>query len=127
MDYGANNHMTSKFFTFISLVTPVTQSVCISDGSFIFIRSQGDARLSSDMTLSLIYYVLNFTYNLLCVSHLATSLNCVVVFLPSRFLQDLISKKIFGKGYKHNGLYYFGDPLSSSIQASTSQSQSLTF
>jgi hypothetical protein len=35
-------------------------------------------------------------------------------------LQDLSSKKIFGRGYEHDGLYYFGDPppTTSGLQAS---------
>ncbi|GFS39053.1 hypothetical protein Acr_00g0060930 [Actinidia rufa] len=84
LDSGANNHMTGELATFTSPVTSVNQSVCIADGSSIPIRSQGDARLSSDITLSSVYH-------------------------------DLSSKKIFGKGYERNGLYYFGDPLPSHV------------
>ncbi|GFY86650.1 hypothetical protein Acr_05g0002890 [Actinidia rufa] len=47
---------------------------------------QGDACLSSDITLSSVYY-------------------------------DLTSKKIFGRGYERDGLYYFGDPLPSILTA----------
>ncbi|GFZ07004.1 hypothetical protein Acr_18g0011740 [Actinidia rufa] len=74
--------MTGELATFTSPVTSVNQSVCIADGSSIPIRSQGDARLSSDITLSSVYH-------------------------------DLSSKKIFGRGYERDGLYYFGDPLPS--------------
>ncbi|GFZ18593.1 hypothetical protein Acr_27g0003320 [Actinidia rufa] len=116
LDYGANNHMTGELATFTSPVTSVNQSVCIADGSSIPIRSQGDARLSSDITLSSVYHVPHFAYNLLSVSRLAKDLNCAVVFLPSRcYLQDLSSKKIFGRGYERDGLYYFGDPLPSHV------------
>ncbi|GFY95259.1 hypothetical protein Acr_10g0006440 [Actinidia rufa] len=109
LDSGANNHMTGELATFTSPVTSIHQSVCIADGSSIPIRSQGDACLSSDITLSSVYYVPNFAYNLLSVSRLAKDLNCAVVFLPSRcLLQDLTSKKIFGRGYERDGLYYFG-------------------
>ncbi|GFS29324.1 hypothetical protein Acr_00g0006330 [Actinidia rufa] len=52
LDSGANNYMTGELATFTSPVTSVNQSVCIADGSSIPIRSQGDARLSSDITLS---------------------------------------------------------------------------
>ena len=52
LDSGANNHMTGELATFTSPVTSVNQSVCIADGSSIPIRSQGVARLSSDITLS---------------------------------------------------------------------------
>ncbi|GFY85851.1 hypothetical protein Acr_04g0005890 [Actinidia rufa] len=120
LDSGANNHMTGELATFTSPVTSIHQSVCIADGSSIPIRSQGDACLSSDITLSSVYYVPNFAYNLLSVSRLAKDLNCAVVFLPSRcLLQDLTSKKIFGRGYERDGLYYFGDPLPSSASSSS--------
>ncbi|GFY96431.1 hypothetical protein Acr_11g0007370 [Actinidia rufa] len=88
LDSGANNHMTGELVTFTSPVTSIYQSVCIADGSSIPIRSQGDACLSSDITLSSIYY-------------------------------DLTSKKIFGRGYERDGLYYFGDPLPSSASSSS--------
>ncbi|GFY97193.1 hypothetical protein Acr_11g0014990 [Actinidia rufa] len=54
LDYRKNNHMTGELTTFTSLVTSVHQSICIADGSFIPIRSQGDARLSSDITISFV-------------------------------------------------------------------------
>ena len=66
--------MTDELSTFTSLITLVTQSVCIADESSILIHSQGDACLSSDITLFSVYYVSNFTYNLLFVSHLPKSL-----------------------------------------------------
>ncbi|GFS34572.1 hypothetical protein Acr_00g0034750 [Actinidia rufa] len=56
LDSGANNHMTGELATFTSPVTSIHQSVCIADGSSIPIRSQGDACLSSDITLSSVYY-----------------------------------------------------------------------
>ncbi|GFS38754.1 hypothetical protein Acr_00g0059220 [Actinidia rufa] len=86
--FWANNHMTGELATFTSPVTSVNQSVCIADGSSIPIRSQGDARLSSDITLSSVYH-------------------------------DLSSKKIFGRGYERDGLYYFGDPLPSRTLSSS--------
>ncbi|GFZ09750.1 hypothetical protein Acr_21g0003490 [Actinidia rufa] len=51
LDSGANNHMTGELSIFNSPVTSVNQSVCIADGSSLPIHSQGDARLSSDITL----------------------------------------------------------------------------
>ncbi|GFY96881.1 dihydroxyacetone kinase [Actinidia rufa] len=56
LDSGANNHMTGELTTFTSPITSVNQSVCIANGSSIPIRSQGDARLSSDITLSSVYH-----------------------------------------------------------------------
>ena len=77
-------------------------------------------------SLSSVYYVPNFAYNLLFVNRLARSHNCVVVFLPDCcYLQDLTSKKIFGRGYERDGLYYFGDPPSSKESSSSLQASVL--
>ena len=76
--------------------------------------------LSLDILLSSVLHVPNFTFNLLSVSRLAKSLNCTIIFLPYHcLLQDLNSKKIFGRGYERDGLYYFGEPPpTSGLQAS---------
>ena len=37
------------------------------------------------------------------------------------FLQYLASKKIFSRGYDHDGLYYFSDPLPPSVSSSNLQ------
>ncbi|GFZ04887.1 hypothetical protein Acr_17g0004590 [Actinidia rufa] len=92
LDSRTNNHITGELATFTSPVTSVHQSVCIADGSSIPIRSQGDAHLSSNITLSSVYYIPYF---------------------------DLTSKKIFDKGYERDGLYYFGDLLPSSALSSS--------
>ena len=83
--------------------------------------------LSSDIMLFSVLYIPNFAFNLLSVSRLAKSLNCAVIFLPFHcLLQDLSLKKIFGRGYEHDGLYYFGDPppTTSGLQASILPSSS---
>ncbi|GFY98945.1 D-cysteine desulfhydrase [Actinidia rufa] len=41
LNSGINNHITSELSTFTSPITPITQSVCITDRSSIPIRSQG--------------------------------------------------------------------------------------
>ena len=91
--------MTGESSVFSSSVTPIVQSVCIADGSSTPVHHQGDVHLSTDITLSSVYYVPNFAYNLLSVNRLAKDHNCAVVFLPSYcYLQDLTSNKILGRG-----------------------------
>ena len=113
--------MTGELSLFSSPLIPVTQSVCLADGSTSHISHKGDVFFSSDILLSFVLHVPNFAFNLLSVSHLAKSLNYAVIFLPYHcLLKDLNSKKIFGKGYERDGLYYFGEPppTTSSLQAS---------
>uniref|UniRef100_A0A2N9F1J4 non-specific serine/threonine protein kinase n=1 Tax=Fagus sylvatica TaxID=28930 RepID=A0A2N9F1J4_FAGSY len=127
LDSGANDHMTGESSIFSSPLIPVTQSVSLVDGSTSHISHKGDVFLSSDIMLSSVLHIPNFAFNLLSVSRLAKSLNCAVIFLPFHcLLQDLSSRKIFGRGYERDGLYYFGDPppAISSLQASILPSSS---
>uniref|UniRef100_A0A2N9ED05 Integrase catalytic domain-containing protein n=1 Tax=Fagus sylvatica TaxID=28930 RepID=A0A2N9ED05_FAGSY len=127
LDSGANDHMTGESSIFSSPLIPITQSVSLADGSTSHISHKGDVFLSSDIMLSSVLHIPNFAFNLLSVSRLAKSLNCAVIFLPFHcLLQDLSSKKIFGRGYERDGLYYFGDPppTTSSLQASILPSSS---
>uniref|UniRef100_A0A2N9I5S8 Uncharacterized protein n=1 Tax=Fagus sylvatica TaxID=28930 RepID=A0A2N9I5S8_FAGSY len=104
LDSGANDHMTGESSLFSSPLIPITQSVCLADNSTSHISHKGDVFLSSDILLSSVLHVPNFAFNLLSVSRLAKSLNCAVIFLPYHcLLQDLNSKKIFGRGYERDG------------------------
>jgi hypothetical protein len=119
--------MTGESSIFSSPIIPVTQSVSLAHDSTSHISHKGDVFLSSDIMLSSVLHISNFAFNLLSVSRLAKSLNCAVIFLSFHcLLQNLSSKKIFGKGYEHDGLYYFGDspPATSGLQASILPSSS---
>ena len=125
LDSGANDHMIGELSLFSSSLSPIAQTVRIADGStIVYIRNKGDVSLSPHITLTSVLHVLNFAYNLLSVSRLTRDLDCVVLFSPhSCLLQDRISRKIFGRGYERDGLYYFSDPprrsvISSGLQAS---------
>ena len=121
LDSRANDHMTGESSLFSSPLIPITQFVSLANGSTSHISHKGDVILSSDIMLSYVLHVPNFAFNLLSVSRLAKSLNYAIIFLPNHcLLQDLNSRKIFGKGYERDGLYYFGEPppTKSSFQAS---------
>ena len=120
LDSGVNDHMTGESSLFSSPLIPITQSVSLTNGSTSHISHKGDVILLSDIMLSSVLHVPNFAFNLLSVSCLTKSLNCAVIFLPYHcLLQDLNLRKIFGKGYERDGLYYFGEPppTKSSFQA----------
>ncbi|GFS35783.1 hypothetical protein Acr_00g0042020 [Actinidia rufa] len=101
LDSGADHHMTGELSLFTSHLSSIDQFIRIADGSAVHVRSKGKICLSSQLTLSSVLYVPDFAYNL---------------------LSDQNSKKIFGRGYEWNGLYYFGNPPDSlpsmSLQAS---------
>lgn len=110
LDSGANDHMTGELSLFSTPLASTHTSVCLANRSITI--SKGGVRISSDITLSSVLYVPQLAFNLLLVSRLAKSFNCVVIFLSDCcLLQDRSSKRIFGKGYERDELYYFGDPL----------------
>ncbi|GFS44584.1 hypothetical protein Acr_00g0091130 [Actinidia rufa] len=128
LDSGADDHMTGELSLFTSDLSSIDQFVRIADGSAVHVRSKGEICLSSQLTLSSVLYVPDFAYNLLSVSRLACDYNCDVIFSSHTcLLQNQNSKKIFGRGYEWNGLYYFGDPPDSlpsiSLQASMIKTQ----
>ncbi|GFS46225.1 hypothetical protein Acr_00g0100900 [Actinidia rufa] len=98
---GQDDHMTCELSLFTSHLSSIDQFVRIADGSAVHVRSKGEICLSSQLTLSSVLYVPDFAYNL---------------------LSDQNSKKIFGRGYEWNGLYYFGDPPDSLPSISTPHS-----
>lgn len=54
--------------------------VRIVDGYYSFVARNGNIPATSNLLLSFILHVLNFTLNLLSISHLTKSLNCSVTF-----------------------------------------------
>ncbi|GFY93747.1 hypothetical protein Acr_09g0001930 [Actinidia rufa] len=52
-------------------------------------------------------------------NHMTGELATFTSPITSVHQSDLTSKKIFGKGYEQDGLYYFGDPLPSSAVSSS--------
>ncbi|KAL7003296.1 hypothetical protein U1Q18_052409 [Sarracenia purpurea var. burkii] len=103
--------MTGELSFFSSTVLSTNHIICLANASISYIHHKSDVFLSLEITLKFILYVPNFTFNLLSVSHLAKNSHRVAIFLPThRLLQDLNSKKNFGKGYEHDRLYNFGEP-----------------
>ena len=71
------------------------------------------------LTFSSVLYLPHFPFNLLSVRKLTQSLNCSVIFYPTRCVfQDLKTKRVIGGGFEKDGLYYF-QPLSHTAFHST--------
>ena len=57
-----------------------------------------------------------FSFNLIYVSKLTRTLNCIISFFPDYCLiQDLSTKQIIGKGRKSEGLYILETKVSKSV------------
>lgn len=82
--------------------------VHMADGSYHSIVGHQDISTTSNLLLSSILHVPNFTLNLLAISHLTkTKLQCYI-FFPSYYLfQDLVTKKTIGIMHEKDGLYFW--------------------
>ncbi|XP_062090704.1 retrovirus-related Pol polyprotein from transposon RE1 isoform X1 [Humulus lupulus] len=114
IDSGATDHMTgnSSLFSTFQSYSP-TSSVTLADGSPSSVLGSGTVTPTPLLTLSSVLHLPNLSFNLLSVSQLTRNLNCCISFFPDHCLfQDLMTKKIIGKGHESGGLYVL-DPLSS--------------
>jgi hypothetical protein len=70
-----------------------------ADGSLCPITGVGDITCTSELQLSSVLHVPNFTNNLLSVSQLVDDLNCVVSLSPTHVvLQELNTGRVIGVG-----------------------------
>ncbi|KAF7131949.1 hypothetical protein RHSIM_Rhsim09G0112600 [Rhododendron simsii] len=109
IDTGATNHMCSSLTLFTTYKSCPTQSfVELPDGSSTQITHIGTIKLSPTLTLENVFHIPSFKYNLLSVSQLARSNNCIAIFSPlSCSFQDLSTRRTIGQGNIHEGLYYY--------------------
>ena len=69
--------------------------------------------VNPNISLTKVPCLSNFPFNLLLVSQLTHIYNCVVSFFPNYYVfLDLLTTKIFGKGYKFGDLYYLEEKVS---------------
>lgn len=95
IDNGAFHHMTGMSSLFTSYhICFGKDKVRITDGFLSSIDDQGDIPTTSNLSLSFVLHVPNFTLNLLFISHITKNLNCRVTIFPSYCVfQDTTAKK----------------------------------
>jgi hypothetical protein len=107
VDSGASKHMTPDSILF-KIYKPMSgrDKVQTTDGSLCLIVRVGDITCTSDLHLSSVFHVPNFTNNLLSVNQLIYVLNCVIFFSPTHVvLQELKTKRLIGIGQRSEDLY----------------------
>ena len=72
---------TIDFYSRISQL-PDIRSVSIADGRTCRVSGQGTIRAMSQLTLDKVFYVLEFSVNLLSISAIIKQLHCYVTFFP---------------------------------------------
>jgi transposase InsO family protein len=115
IDSGASDHMTGNSSLLSHTSSPCSPSfVTVANGTKTPVQGKGTVT-TSDLTLSDVLYLPEFPFNLLSVHKLTLALNCSVAFYPSHCeFQDLKTKRMIGRGFVKDGLYYF-QPSSTSI------------
>ena len=83
IDSGASAHMTGTPSTLSSL-TPTTAypPVSIADGRSCFVEGYGSTKPTPSLTLHNVLYVPGFPTNLLSISTITRTLNCIAIFYP---------------------------------------------
>ena len=108
IDSGASTHMTGTPSTLSSL-TPTTAypPVSIADGRSCYVKGYGSTKPTPSLTLHNVLYVPGFPTNLLSISTITHTLNCVTIFYPFHCVfQDLRTSQRIGLGRENDcGIY----------------------
>ena len=107
-DSGATDHITGNksLFSSLSSTNPLP-SVTLADGFRVSSHGVGTVKLFPSLTIDNVLYVPGSPFNLLSISRLTRSLDCVVSFTHNSVcLQDRSSKQVIGTGCESHGLYH---------------------
>lgn len=86
IDFGATNHVCCTHTSFSDLHPITTIAVTLPNGLSVTVTQAGTVKLSSSLTLHGVLYIPSFSFNLISVSCLTSSLSCSVKFLSNSFL-----------------------------------------
>jgi len=108
LDSGVIDHITGNKSFFSSLSTSShLPSITMANGSKVSSHGIGTIHLFPSLPIDNVLYILGSPFNLLFVSRLTRSLDCVVSFTKdSVCLQDRSSGRIIGTGCESHGIYY---------------------
>jgi hypothetical protein len=107
VDSGVSQHMTPDSTVFKSY-KPLSgkEKVQTADDTFCSIVGIGNITCTSNIHLSSVLHVPNFTNNLMSVSQLIDDLNCIVSLSPSNVVvHELKTGKMIGIGKRNEDLY----------------------
>nr|KYP51408.1 hypothetical protein KK1_026689 [Cajanus cajan] len=91
-------------------------SIGLPNGDCTLAIQCGDVRLTSLLLLTNVLYVSSLTCNLISISQILRSNNCMAVFNNSNcFLQDLQTRRTIGQGVGHEGVYVLCQSVSVNV------------
>ena len=111
IDTGATDHMTCDPSKFTNLSSSDSKPVIVNaNGISSPVVGLGTVSISPSLSISNVLFVPSLNCNLLSVSQITKSHNCVAIFFPTHFvLQNIHTKEKIGSGKKIGGLYYLED------------------
>ena len=98
--------MTGNYSLFTTFQShPSTSTVTLADGSKSCALGLGTNNPTPLIPLTFVLSLPHFSFNLISLSKLTLTLNCSISFFPGYCLfQDLLTKRIIGKGQESGGL-----------------------
>ncbi|KAL2930123.1 Retrovirus-related Pol polyprotein from transposon RE2, partial [Bienertia sinuspersici] len=88
LDSGATDHICcdlSKFTTYIACSTPYS-SITIPNGHKVYVTHNGTIKMTKDILLNDVLYVLEYKFNLISVHKLCKDLGCELLFTSDKCL-----------------------------------------
>ncbi|RDX64294.1 hypothetical protein CR513_57166, partial [Mucuna pruriens] len=119
---GASDHISGNESIFSSISSPkFPHFISLANGFKMLSQEVGQVSLSSSISLNSVLYIPKCPYNLISLSQLTRSLNCLVTFYADSFvIQDRNTGQLIGKGHESRGLYYLSNNPSTLCFASVS-------
>ena len=108
VDIGASNHVTGDASLLFDLMCIPDCLVGLPNGAIVMAKQEGSVRLSDALTLTRVLYVPHLQCNLLSVSQLTATMNCIVQFNNNVCVIQVPLRNLIGTTVRRNGLYYFG-------------------
>jgi hypothetical protein len=94
------------------IITSIPKRFCIANANGVTypVTGAGTVDISPCISLSNTLLVPSLSNKLLSVGQVTEELNCCVLMYPTFCIfQDILTKKIIGRGTKREGLYYVED------------------
>ena len=107
IDSGAIDHLISNSSLFTTFQShPSTSTITLVDESTSYVFGSGTIHPTSLITLKSVMSLSQFSFNLIFVSKVTRTLNSSILFFHYYCLiQDLLTKRIIGRGCEFRGLY----------------------
>nr|KYP45328.1 hypothetical protein KK1_033114 [Cajanus cajan] len=106
LDFGASDHICSSMEWFVSSKKIQPVSVQLPNGNMVKAHFAGIVNISPSIVLQDVLYVPMFSFNLVSVSKLVSSLCCSLHFSTEACVIQDRHMKMIGSGKQIEGLYY---------------------